>query len=226
MKITVLGTGTVGQTVAQGLAGLGHHVTVGTRDVVATVARSEPDALGNPPFAVWLENHPQIRVAAYSDAAVGADLVVNATNGGGSLAALEATGAANLAGKVVLDIANPLDASGGMPPSLSVSNTDSLGEQIQRTFPEARVVKSLNTVAAYLMVDPGQLAGGDHSVFVSGNDPEAKSVVTELLATLGHRDVIDLGDITTSRGVEMYLPLWLRMWFALGTPIFSIKVVR
>lgn len=178
------------------------------------------------PFAVWRENHPSVRVAAYSEAAVGAEVVVNATNGAGSLDAVGAAGAANLAGVVVLDIANPLDFSAGMPPSLTVSNTDSLGEQIQRAFPEARIVKALNTMTADLMIDPGQLADGDHSTFVSGNDPVAKQIVTGLLTDLGHRDVIDLGDITTARGTEMYLALWTRLWLAFGTPIFSIKVVR
>jgi hypothetical protein len=113
-----------------------------------------------------------------------------------------------------------------MPPTLLVKDTDSLGEQIQRAFPDARVVKTLNTMTADLQADPGQLAHGEHSVFVSGNDPEAKQAVTDFLKGLGHTDVIDLRDITTARGTEMYLPLWLRLWGCLGTGIFNIKVVR
>ena len=137
-----------------------------------------------------------------------------------------AAGAENLAGKVLMDIANPLDFSHGFPPSLNPVNTDSLGEQIQRAFPEARVVKTLNTMTASVMVDPASVAGGDHSVFVSGNDAAAKETVAGLLKDFGHRDIIDLGDITTARGAEMILPIWLRVWGALGTGAFNFKVAR
>jgi predicted dinucleotide-binding enzyme len=226
MKIAVLGTGPVGQTVAATLAELGHEVTIGTRDPAATMARSEPDSFGNPPFPEWAAQHSDVAVAALADAVADAELVVNATNGAGSVTALEAAGEENLAGKVLIDLANPLDFTQGMPPSLFVSNTDSLGEQIQRRFPEVRVVKALNTMNAYLMVDPNQLVGGDHTVFVSGNDPDAKTEVVELLGSLGWSDVIDLGDITTARGTEMYLPLWLRIMGAIENPMFNIKVVR
>lgn len=226
MKIAVLGTGMVGQAIAGRLAELGHEVVVGTRDVAATLARTEPDGMGNPPFSAWSAAHPQVRLASFADAATAADLVVNATAGTVSLSALEAAGEKNLAGKVLLDIANPLDFSAGMPPALFVKDTDSLAEQIQRAFPDARVVKALNTMGAHLMVDPRQLADGDHTVFVSGNDPDAKMTVTELLTSLGHRDIIDLGDISTARGSEMLLPIWLRLWSALGTATFNFKIVR
>ena len=134
-------------------------------------------------------------------------------------------GAANLAGKVVVDVSNPLDFSQGMPPTLSVKDTDSLGEQVQRAFPDARVVKTLNTLNAELMVDPGRL-GRPHTVFVSGDDAAAKETVTGLLRELGHQDVVDLGGIETARGTEMYLPLWLRLMGALGTVDFNVHVVR
>jgi predicted dinucleotide-binding enzyme len=153
-------------------------------------------------------------------------LIVNATAGAVSLEALEQAGEDNLSGKVLIDISNPLDFSKGMPPTLSVVNTDSLGEQIQRRFPEAKVVKTLHTMNAYLMVDPAQLAGGDHSVFVSGDDPEAKAAVTDLLRSFGWTDIIDLGDITTARGTEMMLPVWLRLFGALQKPVFNFKIVR
>lgn len=226
MKIAVLGTGPVGQSVAARLDELGHEVTVGTRDVEATMARIEPDSFGRPPFAAWAGQHPGISVASVAEAAAAAELVINATNGAGSTTTLEAAGEENLAGKVLVDIANPLDFSQGMPPSLFVSNTDSLGEQIQRRFPEVKVVKALNTMNAYLMVDPKQLAGGDHTVFVSGNDGDAKAQVTELLQSFGWSDIIDLGDITTARGTEMYLPLWARIWGATQNPVFNVRVVR
>ena len=152
--------------------------------------------------------------------------MVNALNGAGSLAGLEAAGDKALTGKVLIDVAVPLDLSRGMPPSLTVSNTDSLAEQIQRRFPGVRVVKTLNTVNAGLMVDPAGLHGGEHTVFVSGDDAIAKAQVVALLESLGWTDIIDLGDITTARGTEMYLALWVRLFGVLGTPAFSIKVVR
>jgi len=226
MKIAVLGTGHVGQTLAGRLAELGHDVTIGTRDTAATMARSDPDAMGNPPYSAWATGHPVVRLAKFAEAAGAADLVVNATSGDVSLAALEAAGRDNLAGKVLLDVANPLDFSRGFPPTLFVKDTDSLAEQIQAAFPDAKVVKSLNTMTAALMVSPRQLAGGDHSVFVSGNDAEAKKTVAGLLESFGHTDIIDLGDISTARGPEMYLPIWLRLMNALSAPLFNIKVVR
>ncbi|HQR26411.1 MAG TPA: NAD(P)-binding domain-containing protein [Nocardioides sp.] len=221
MNIAVLGTGMVGQALAARLHELGHRVTVGTRDPAASLARTEPGGLGD-----WHAQHPDVAVAGFADAAREADLVVLAALGTAALDILGRAGAENLAGTVVLDISNPLDFSGGMPPSLFVSNTDSLGEQLQRAFPEARVVKTLNTMTAAVMVHPTELAAGDFTTFVSGDDAEAKAVVTDLLRSLGHTDVLDLGDITTARGTEMLMPIWLRLWGALGTPMLTFKVVR
>ncbi|MFE9693880.1 NADPH-dependent F420 reductase [Micromonospora sp. NPDC005806] len=217
MRIAVLGTGMVGRTIAARAAELGHEVVVGTRDVAATQSGD---------WAEWAATHPQVDLAGYAEAATDAELVVNATSGDGSLPALTAAGEENLAGKVLLDIANPLDFSRGLPPTLSVLNDDSLGERIQRAFPRTRVVKALNTLTADLMAYPRQLADGDHSVFVSGDDADAKKVVTELLTSFGHTDVIDLGDITTARGTEMLLPVWLRLYGRLGTAVFNFKIVR
>ncbi|MFT4468811.1 NADPH-dependent F420 reductase [Arthrobacter sulfonylureivorans] len=225
MRIAVLGTGRVGQTMAARLAELGHTVTIGTRDPEATLSRTAPDAMGTPPLVAWAADHPGIGVARFADAAAGADLIVNATNGGASLDALTQAGTENLDGKVILDIANPLDTTQGMPPTLFVKDTDSLGEQIQRAFPAARVVKSLNTLTAEFQAYPARLPETG-TVFVSGNDAAAKSSVTELLKDFGHQDVIDLGDITTARGAEMVMPLWLRLWGALGSPAFNFKIVR
>lgn len=225
MKIAVLGTGMVGRALAGRLSGLGHDVTVGTRDPQATLARTEPDGMGNPPFSVWSAEHPGVALAALDEAAAGAELVVNATNGSGALSALQQAGADHLAGKVILDISNPLDFSQGFPPTLFVKDTDSLGEQIQRAFPQTRVVKTLNTLNADLMVNPASL-GAESSVFVSGDDAAAKATVTELLESFGHTDVIDLGDISTARGTEMLLPVWLRLMGALGTAAFNFKIVR
>ncbi|MGO4188321.1 NADPH-dependent F420 reductase [Pseudarthrobacter sp. TAF60_1] len=226
MKIAVLGTGSVGPALAAALSGLGHDVVIGTRDPQATLARTKPGGTGGPAFSQWHASHPEIAVATLADAAAAAELVVNATNGTASVEALSEAGAANLAGKILMDVANPLDFSHGFPPALSPVNTDSLAEQIQRAFPEAKVVKTLNTMTNSVMVDPGRVAGGDHTVFVSGNDAGAKAAVSEILTALGHTDVLDLGDITTARGAEMIMPLWLRVWGALGTGEFNFKVAR
>jgi predicted dinucleotide-binding enzyme len=226
MQLGILGSGSVGRTIGARLVELGHDVTIGTRNVAKTLSQTEPDQYSNPPFRVWQQQHPQVRLGAFADAAAFGAVVINATNGAASLAALSLAGAANLDGKVLIDIANPLDFSQGMPPSLSIVNTDSLGEQIQRAFPNVKVVKTLNTMNAFVMAHPQQLADGDHSVFMSGNDAQAKAHVTEILRAFGWSDVIDLGDITTARGTEMLLPIWLRLWGALGTGLFNVKVVR
>ena len=225
MNIAVLGTGMVGQAIAGRLHELGHSVVVGTRDPASTLARTEPDGMGNPPFAAWHAAHQGVALATFADAAAGAELVVNASNGNASLELLRLAGADNLAGKPLLDVANPLDFSAGFPPTLFVKDSDSLAEQIQRAFPEAKVVKTLNTMTASLMVDPKSL-GASSTVFVSGDDAEAKATVVGLLESFGHDDVIDLGPLETARGTEMLLPIWLRLMGALGTAQFNFKIVR
>jgi predicted dinucleotide-binding enzyme len=227
MRIGILGTGMVGQALAAKLAEGGYEAVVGTRDPAATLARDEPDGYGNPPFRVWHAQHPDVKLASFADAAAHGELLVNATAGAASLDALRLAGEANLDGKVLVDIANALDFSRGMPPSLLVANTDSLAEQLQRALPAVRVVKALNTMNALIMANPRQLADGDHTVFVCGDDPEAKALVIRLLTEgFGWRDVIDLGDLTAARATEMVLPIWLRLMGALQTPMFNLKVVR
>jgi predicted dinucleotide-binding enzyme len=216
----------VGRTIAARLDELGHEAMTGTCNPAETLARTEPDIYGNPPFSAWQQEHSEVKLGTFSEAATHGEIIVNATAGAVSLEALELPGQANLNGKILIDIANPLDFSQGMPPTLSVANTDSLGERIQRRFPEVKVVKTLNTMNAYLMVDPAQLAGAGHTVFVSGDDAEAKATVTELLRSFGWADIIDLGDISTARGAEMLLPIWLRLLGALQNPIFNFKIVR
>jgi predicted dinucleotide-binding enzyme len=202
MRIAVLGTGTVGRKLAGKLREVGHDVRVGSRS-------AGDDAV---PFA---------------EAAEHAEVVLNCTSGMASLAALESAGAENLDGRLLIDVANPLDFSAGMPPTLSVVDTDSLGEQIQRAFPAARVVKALNTVNAEVMVAPDSIPG-EHVIFVCGDDEAAKGEATALLGELGWppERVLDLGDISAARGTEMYLPLWLRLMGALGTPGFNIAIQR
>ena len=228
MRIAVLGTGAVGRTIAGKLASLGHEVTIGTRDVDALMAQTEGPMGGRlPPFSAWSAANPDVKVAPFSEAAAAGELVFNATSGDVTLRVLEAAGADNLAGKVLVDISNPLDFSQGFPPVLSVCNTDSMAERVQAAFPEARVVKTLNTTNAAVMVGPGELAGGDHTMFVAGNDEAAREQVTGILRDwFGWSDVIDLGDITGARGMEMILPLWLRLMGTLGGPNFNFKIAR
>lgn len=226
MKIAVLGTGVVGQIISEKLTSLGHQVTMGTRNVNDTITRIGKDSFGRPAFSEWHKNNNDIKIAEYAEAAAFGDFIVNATNGIGSLSALKLAGEKNLENKILLDIANPLDFSKGMPPSLTVCNTDSLGEQIQREFPKTKVVKSLNTTNAYVMVNPSSLPESTN-LFLNGNDADAKIEVTKLLITFGwsEKDIIDMGDITTARGTEQLLPIWIRLYGALQNPMFNFKIV-
>jgi predicted dinucleotide-binding enzyme len=227
MQIGIFGTGVVGRTIAAALAAKGHAVMIGTRDPNTTTSRDTGNAFDGTPFKTWSAANPEIKLGTFGAAARFGEVLINATSGDGAQPALEAAGADALGDKIMLDIANPLDFSRGMPPTLSVCNTDSLGERLQRAFPRVRLVKTLNTVNAMVMVNPAAVAGGDHSLFVSGNDADAKAQVKRWLGEwFGWRDVIDLGDITTARGSEMLLPIWLRLWGALGTPMFNFKIAR
>lgn len=215
MKIAVLGTGGVGQTLATKLVSLGHEVAMGSREA------------GNENAVAWADGAGEnAREGSFADASSDAEVVVNATAGAFSLDALAAAGADNLEGKLLIDVSNPLDFSQGMPPTLTVCNDDSLGEQIQRGYPDTRVVKALNTVNSDVMVDPS-LAGPSHTIFISGNDDGAKTQVRKLLESFGWagEDIMDLGDITAARGQEMYLPLWLRLYAKMGTGHVNVKVV-
>jgi len=215
MKIAVLGTGGVGQRIGSKLVALGHEVMMGSRTA------------GNEKAVAWVATAGKgASEGTFAQAAAFGELVWNCTAGTGTLAALEAAGEDNLAGKILLDLSNPLDFSKGFPPRLSLCNDDSLGEAIQRALPRTKVVKTLNTMSNAIMVDPG-LVPGDHEVFVSGNDAEAKAVVSKLLQQqLGWRHVIDLGDISTARGTEAWLLLWTRLYAALGTAEFNLHLQR
>jgi len=216
MKVGVLGTGMVGRAIATKLVAVGHETMMGSRT---------PD---NEAASAWVaETGATASHGTFADAAAFGALVVNCTAGSASIDALALAGAEALTGKVVLDLANPLDHSAGFPPTLFVSNTDSLGERIQRAFPDAKVVKSLNTMNCDVMVAP-TLVPGDHVVFVSGDDAGAKAEVTSLLESFGWPPdrVVDLGGIETARGPEQYLPLWLRLYGALGTGTFNIAISR
>lgn len=226
MKFGILGTGVVGQTIAEKLVQLGHNVMIGTRDKKTTLAKTGKDNFGRPAPSEWLKNNLKVQLGTFAEAAEFGELIVNATNGFGTMPALEAAGKNNLAGKIMIDISNPLDFSKGMPPTLFISNTDSLAEQIQRAYPEAKVVKALNTMNAYIMTNP-KLLPEPTNVFLNGNDSGAKNEVKKLLMSFGWNDqeIIDMGDISTARGTEQILPMWVRLWGTFQTPMFNFKMV-
>jgi len=217
MRIAVLGTGMVGNTIASKLVKIGHRVMVGSRTTDSDAGQEWLRSVGG-----------QARIGDFAGAAAFGEIVLDCTNGAHSLTALRQAGAANLRGKILIQVGNPLDTNSGLPPSLTVCNTDSLGEQVQREFPETRVVKALNTVNCDVMVDPGRVPG-DHDLFICGNDATAKrEVIDRLCEWFGWKpgNIVDLGDISNSRGTEMFLALWVRLWGVLGTPHFNIHVVR
>ena len=203
MQIGILGTGMVGRALAEGFVRTGHDVSLGTRDVHETMVRQLDGTPAS--IAEWLAENPSVALADFASVAGAADVVVNATNGSGTLAALTSAGAANLAGKVLLDVAVPLDFSKGFPPTLTVKDTDSLGEQVQRAFPEARVVKSPEHHERVGHDQPRGSPRAHHRLPVGGR-PAGQGLVAALLAEFGWTDILDLGDITTSRGPEMWLP--------------------
>lgn len=215
MKFAVLGTGMVGTTIGRKLVTLGHEVVLGSRRADNDKAVAWAKDLGD-----------KASQGTFADAAAAGSIVFNCTSGNGALEALEAAGEQNLAGKILVDVANPLDFSQGMPPHLSITGRDSLGERIQARFPQTKVVKALNTVNAEVMVDPARIPG-EHDLLICGNDAEAKAQVLQLLTEeFGWKSVLDLGDITAARGTESWLPLWVRLWGALQTPDFNLRIVR
>jgi predicted dinucleotide-binding enzyme len=215
MNVGILGTGIVGTTIGSKLVQIGNSVKIGSR------------TKENPKAVEWTKsNGKNASHGTFNEAASFGQIIFNCTLGAGSLEALKQAGEKNLNGKILIDIANPLDFSKGMPPTLLICNTDSLGEQIQRNFPEVKVVKTLCTVNCNIMVNPSAVQG-DHSMFLCGNNKEAKDEVSEMLKNwFGWKSVIDLGDISAARALEMYLILWVRLWGVLQTPLFNIKIVK
>jgi 8-hydroxy-5-deazaflavin:NADPH oxidoreductase len=222
MKVAIIGSGIVGQTLGKKLVELGHDVVLGTRDPnKLDEAKGWAGSLGD-----WLTAvGNKATVATFAAAAAQGEIVINATHGMASLAALQTAGAENLQGKILIDVANELDFSQGMPPKSLAADTTSLGEKIQAAFPNTKVVKTLNTMNCAVMINPQQLADGNHTVFVSGNDADAKAKVTELLQSFGWTDIFDLGDLTSARGTEMMMPLWLRAFGKLGNVPYNFKIV-
>ena len=217
MKIGVLGTGAVGTTIASKLIELGHQVMIGSRSntnekAIEFVNKYDSNASNG----------------TFEQAADFGEIVFNCIKGEFSIEALKSVGK-GIEGKILIDISIPVNTHVGAPLSLipELCNTSSLGEEIQKNFPDTKVVKTLNTMWSTVMTAPSTLKNGDHSNFICGNDDEAKTTVRSLLNEMGWKEesIIDLGDIVGSRGTEATILLWLRIWGAtIGT--FSLKVVN
>lgn len=213
MKFGVLGTGMVGKRIASKLIQLGNEVMMGSRTA------------GNADASDWADkNGSKASHGTFGDAAKFGEILFLCVKGDAAVDALKLARHENLPGKIIIDLTNPLDFSGGMPPSLFISNTSSLGEEIQKAVPEARVVKTLNLVSNEIMGDPGK-TGGEPTMFLCGNDSAAREEVKKILGQFGWKDILDLGDITGARGMEMLLPIWLRIWGIRNDGIFAFKIV-
>jgi len=223
MKIGIIGSGVVGQTLGTKWLQLGHDVAIGTRDP----AKIDDKKMMATSLREWrAQTGERGKIVSFQEAAAFGDVLVNATGGTVSIEALRAAGADKVGGKVLMDISNELDHSRGMPPRPLASDERCVAEKIQAAFPNLKVVKTLNTIGAVVMVNPKGVAGGDHTVFLSGNDAGAKAQVADLLKAMGWTDILDLGDISSARGPEMYMAMWLRLWGATRTGNINIKVQR
>ncbi|HMH32075.1 MAG TPA: NAD(P)-binding domain-containing protein [Puia sp.] len=218
MKIGILGTGEVGNLLGSRSIENGHQVMMGGREV-------------NNQNGLDFANKHSSENASYgtfAEASNFGEIIFNATNGRFALEALKLANT-DFTGKIIIDVANPLDFS-TKPPTLipHFANTNSIGESIQNNFPNAKVVKTLNTLGMALAVNPKQLNNGDHSIFVSGNDESAKIRTKTLLTEFGWKieNIIDIGDITASRAMESYLILSVRLLMSFGMPMFNIKVIK
>jgi len=212
MKIGILGTGMAGETLGTKFVQLGHQVKMGSRTANNESAGKWAKAAG-----------PNASQGTFADAAAFGEMVLVCLKGSVFLDVAKTLSPTALAGKALVDVSNPLEFANGTM-SLSLCNTNSLGEEVQKTLPSAKVVKTLNTVNCEVMVNPAK--GGNPTMFLCGNDPDAKIKVSDLLKTLGWRDIIDLGDITKARGTEVMMHIWMNLFGLFGNPHFGFKVVR
>ena len=213
-KIGVLGTGMVGNAIGSKLIQLGYDVKMGSRTP------------NNEKASEWVrKNGSKASQGTFEDAAKFGDIIFLCVKGEAALDVLRMAKEENLNGKTIVDVTNPVDFSKGMPPSLFVCNTDSLGERLQRAFPNVNFVKTLDVVNCEVQVDPKK-SGDDPTMFMCGNNTKAKVEVKEILKQFGWKDIIDLGDISAARGSEMMTPIWLRIWSAFQNSHFAFKIVR
>jgi predicted dinucleotide-binding enzyme len=210
--VGVLGSGGVGRKLASGFKGRGHAVMIGSRDP----AKDE--------LQRWLEEEGTgVEAGSFADTARFGQLLVLAVLGDAASAAIELAGPEAFAGKVVIDAMNPLDFSQGVPPRLSISGQDSLGERVQRLLPDAKVVKAFNTIGNPYFVDP-QLDGDQPTMFIAGDD-DAKRTVGEVLESFGWPPAVDIGDITGSRELEALCIMWVKIGFKRGAWDHGLKLL-
>jgi 8-hydroxy-5-deazaflavin:NADPH oxidoreductase len=230
MKISILGTGSVGQTFAEKFISLGHQVMIGTRSVADTMARKGTDNYSSLPFSEWHAKNPTVQLGTFAVSAAFGDIVVNALQGGSTISALNSCKLSDFDNKIIIDIANPLDFSKGFPPMLieGLHNSNSLGEEIQKALPKAKIVKTLNTMWSGIMINPRMLNEGNHINYICGNDAAAKTTVISILSDFGWKaeNILDLGDITNARGTESTLLIWTRVYGATKSGAFNMGIVK
>ncbi len=213
MKVGIIGSGVVGQTLGTGLVGLGHEVKIGSRQA------------GNEKLVEWVgKTGDKASEGTFAEVATFGDIVILATLWDGTEQAIQMAGPANFAGKVVVDATNPMKF-GPSGPNLALGFSDSAGESVQRWLPEARVVKAFNIVPAALMIKP-DLLGEVPDMFICGNDDEAKKSVTEMLTAFGWPEAVDMGGIEESRLIEPLGMLWIKHFFRTKNWQHAFKLIR
>lgn len=214
MKIGILGSGQVGQTLGSGFAANGHDVVIGSRDP------------HKPELRKWLKSaNGHGAVGTLAEAAAHGDLLILATAGTAALDAIDAAGPSQFRDKILIDVTNPLEFNNGSAPGLFVGLTDSLGERVQRKLPKAKVVKAFNTMNATTMIKP-KMREGLADVLVAGNDKAAKRAVGKLAAEFGWGQPIDLGGIENARWMEAWVPLWMRIANDQGSWKVALRILR
>jgi predicted dinucleotide-binding enzyme len=225
MKVGIFGTGTVGRILAEKFVADGNEVMIGTRNVENTLAKSQQDSMGNPPYKEWQKSNPKVQLGTFADTAGFGEIIFIATFGDAATSAIEMADKENLADKVVIDVTNPLDVSNGVPPSFSGTVGNSLGEQIQNLLPKAKVVKAFNTVPMHVVVDPKR-EEGDPTLFIAGNNENAKKQVDEIAKGWGWEDVVDLGDISESFLMEALGMIGIHYGFKNNSWTYAFALLR
>ena len=225
MKIGIFGTGGVGRTLAAKFVSDGNEVIIGTRNVEETLAKSQPDGMGSPPYKEWRKNNPNVKLGTFADTAKFGEIIILATFGDATKNAIDLAGKENFSNKIVVDATNPLDFSKGVPPGFTVTLGNSLGEQIQRHISQAKVVKAFNTIGGHIMVSPKR-GEGDPDFFLAGNNESAKDQVSAIAQKWGWKNVVDLGDISKSYWLEAFAMIWIYYGFKNNSWNHAFKLLK
>src|SRR4030066_58402 len=212
MKIGILGTGGVGRTLAAKLNADEHEVMIGTRNIADTMAKNQPDGMGNPPYKEWQKQNSKVKLGTFADAAKFGETIILATYGDVTTNAINLAGNENFNGKLVVDSTNPLDFSKGVPPGFTATLGNSLGEKIQKLIPQAKVVKAFNTIGAHIMVN-AKREDGSPDILIAGNDEGAKKQFGDLIKSWGWNSIVDMGDISEAFWLEANAMLWIHYAF-------------